>query len=115
MNVQTYVKGCLTTSEDKVQTFFSKSPRLPLAHHTIQLTKQGTTDTMLGVRGRGVPYEGTHHVIIPPRMRAAGHVLMVGLKRLRKDYRQRQRSLAFYNKFISQDLDNSAVKTEGFG
>jgi hypothetical protein len=46
-------------------------------------------------------------------MRAAGPVLMVGLKRRRKNYRQRQRSAAFYNPFISQDLDNSSARRKG--
>jgi hypothetical protein len=63
----------------------------------------------------GRPYKGTHHVIIHPRMSAAGPVLMVGLKGKRKNYRQRQRSAVFYNPFISQDLDNSSARRKRFG
>jgi hypothetical protein len=43
-------------------------------------------------------------------MRATGHVLMVGLKRT-KNYRERQRNVAFYNPFISQD--SSSVRQRG--
>ena len=119
MNIQKYIKGCLTTKlrlflEGAViwvqgRILFSKSPRLLHVHHSIHLTKQGTSDTI-----KGGPYKGTHDVIIHPRMRAAGPVLMVGLKR-RKNYWQGQRSAAFYNPFVSQDLDNSSARWKGFG
>lgn len=114
MNIQKYVKGCLTTKlrlflEGAViwgqgRIFFSKRPRLLHVHHSIHLTKQGTAALQ-----RHPPCNYT------PRMRAAGPVLMVGLKRRRKNYWQRQRSAAFYNPFVSQDLDNSSARRKGFG
>jgi hypothetical protein len=48
-------------------------------------------------------------------MRAAGPVLMVGLKRRRKNYRQRNKSAAFHNPFISEDLDNSSALRKEVG